>query len=104
MMCFGVILPIIVAFFAVFGLYSLFVLVEETWFASDNISICLTIDTADAVQNFECFLREAKRRSLSRQGQIIVLVRREFVSEAMLDKFRRRHIYYYVVDMENKAE
>lgn len=103
-MCFEVILPIFVALFAVFGLYCLFALIGETWFGSDNIAVCIEVDTAEVAANLDVYLREARRRPLAHSGGVTVLVRREHATEALVRKLRRRHIRYFIVDMENEAK
>lgn len=103
-MCFEVILQIIVACFAVFGLCSLFSLIGETWFISDNISVCIEVDTEEVARDLDLYLREAKRVPLSRGG-VTVLIRKAYAEELLLRRLCRRKIRHYVVDdMENKAE
>ena len=104
MMCFEVVLPIIVALFAVFGVYSLLALIGETWFGSDNIAVSVEVDTSEVASNLEGYLREARRRPLSHSGGVTVLIRREHATQALTRMLRRRHIRYYIVDMENEAE
>lgn len=103
-MCFEVVLQILVALFAVFGVYSLIALIGETWFGSDNIAVSVEVDTNEAAINLEDYLREAKRRPLSHSGGVTVLIRREYATEALMRKLGRRHIRYFVIDMENKVD
>lgn len=103
-MCFEVILQIIVALFAVFGLCSLFSLIEETWFVSDNVSVSIEVDTDEVAKDIELYLREAKRRPLANGTRVTVLIRREYAKEPLLRRLRQKKIRYYIVDsMENKA-
>lgn len=104
MMCFEVVLPIIVALFAVFGVYSLLALIGETWFGSDNIAVSVEVDTSEVASNLEGYLREARRRPLSHSGGVTVLIRREYATQALTRKLRRQHIRYYIIDMEKEAE
>ena len=103
-MCFEVILPIVVALFAVFGLFCLFSLIGDTWYGSDNISVCLLVDTVEVADHLDVYLREASRKPLSRGGGITVLIQKRFANEHLLRKIRERSLCYYVLDMENKAE
>ena len=104
MMCFEVVFPIIVAFFAVFGLYSLICRIGETWFTSDNITVCIEVDTAEVSTEIDRYLKEAGRIPIAHGGQITVLVRPEYADEALLRKLRRRHIRCFVLDMENRVD
>ena len=98
MMCFEVILPIMIAIFAVFGGGSLFFLIAETWFVSDNISVCVRIDTAEVAQNIAEYLREAGRRPLAGGNGVTVLVCREFAEPSLMHYLSRRGIRYYIVE------
>ena len=98
MMCFEVILPIMIAIFAVFGGGSLFFLIAETWFVSDNISVCIRIDTTEAAQNIEEYLREAGRRPLAGSNGVTVLVCREYAEPSLVRDLSRRGIRYYIVE------
>ena len=104
-MCFEVILQIIVAAFAVFGICSLFWLIEETWFVSDNLSVSLEVDTEEVAQNIASYLKAAERRPLANGTRVTVLVRRRHANEQLLRFLKRRNIRYYIVeDMEKKAD
>lgn len=104
-MCFEVIFPIIVAFFAVFGAFSLFLLIRETWFVSDNISVNLAVDTGEVAGDIAQYLREARRSPLAKGNGVTVLVYREYAKEPLIRYLKRNHIRYYIVEnMENKVD
>lgn len=102
-MCFEVILQIILSLFAVFGFCSFLALIEETWFMSDNVTVCVTVDTKDAADDIEGYLREAGKVPLSRGG-VTVLVERRFAEEPLLKKLKRRRLRYFVIDKEEIAD
>ena len=99
MMCFEVILPILIAIFAVFGGGSLFFLIAETWFVSDNISVCLRVDTAEAAQNIGDYLKEARRRPLAGGNGVTVLLHKEYAAPSLVHYLSRKGVRYYIVDM-----
>ena len=103
-MCFEVILPVFVSLLAVFGLFCLFSLVGETWYGSDNISVCLLVDTVEVVDRFDAYIREVCRKPLARGGGVTVVIQERFANERLLRKIRENGLRYYIVDMENKAE
>ena len=104
-MCFEVILQIIVAAFAVFGICSLFWLMEETWFVSDNLSVSLEVDTDEVAQNISSYLKSAGRRPLANGSRVTVLVHGKYANEPLLRFLKRRKIRYYIIeDMEKKAD
>ncbi len=103
MMCFGVILPIFLALFAVFGLYQVMVLIGETWFGSNNISVCIYVDTAEVLRNFDTYLREAHRKPMARSGGVVVWIASPFATESFLNRLRRENILFVVFDMEKTA-
>lgn len=103
-MCFEVILPILLALFAVFGGGSLFFFIWETWFVSDNISVFVEVDTDEAAKNVAQYLREAGKVPLAKGNGVTVLVRRAYAEDALLRYLKRKKISYHIVDdMENKA-
>ncbi len=97
-MYFEVFLKIIVAFFAVFGIYSLCNFVFTTFLGYDNIRIVLEVDTQEVADNIERYLSEARENCLALCGkQIAVIIRREYLNEKLIKKLDRRHIKYYVI-------
>ena len=103
-MCFEVILPVIIASFSVFGVYAFVAFIGETWFGSDNISVCIEVDTHEVADCLDIYLKEARRKPMSHSGGITVLVRREFATEAFLCKLARRRIRHYVIDVEKRVD
>lgn len=97
-MCFEVILPIVLAGFSIFGLYALLVYIGDTWFGSENISVCLEVDTKEVADHLDVYLKEALRKPISRSGGVVVLVRREYASEFLLRRLARRNLRYYIID------
>ena len=102
-MCFEVILQIVLALFAVFGICSLFAMIEETWFLSDNVGVFVTVDTRDAAENIEAYLREAWKVPLSRGG-VTILVEDGYVDEELLKKLKRRGLRVFIINKEDRAE
>lgn len=97
-MYFEVFLKIFVGIFAVFGFYCLVKLVGVTWFGYDNIRVTVDVDSPDAVENINAYIKEAEDFCLAcGGGEIAVLVRREYSDEKLLRKLERRNIKYYVV-------
>lgn len=97
-MYFEVFLKIILAFFAVFGMYSLFKFVFTAVLGYENIRIVIEVDTQEVADNIEAYLREARENCLALFGkQIAVIIRREYLNEKLEKKLERRHIKYYVI-------
>ena len=102
-MCFEVILQIVLALFAVFGICSLFAMIEETWFLSDNVTVCVRVDTKDAAEDIESYLREAGKIPLSRGG-VTGLVDDCYAEEELLRKLKCRKLHVFVVNKENRVD
>ena len=97
-MYFEVFLKIFVGLFAVFGFYCLVKLVAVTWFGYDNVRVTVEIDSADAADNINSYLKEAEEFCLVCGGrEIAVLVNKEFGNEKLFRKLERRNIKYYVI-------
>ena len=99
-MCFEVVLQIVVAIFAVFGLFSAMTFIGETWFEADNVTICFEVDTKEALAEIDGNIRRLRRKPLGRGNQITILVHRSFATEDLLRKLRRQHVRYYLIDMQ----
>lgn len=97
-MCFEVVFQILCAVFVVFGIYALIFLVSETWFGSDNIAVCIEVDTNEVAENMEKYLKEAFRKPCSRSGGVFVVVHRRYASESLLRKLRAKNVKYYVLN------
>jgi hypothetical protein len=97
-MCFEVVFQILCAVFAVFGIYSLIFFVSETWFGSDNIAVCIEVDTDEVAENMEKYLKEAFRKPCSRCGGVFVLIHRRYATESLLRKLRTKNVKYYVLN------
>lgn len=97
-MYFEAFLEIILAFFAVFGVYSLCKFVLAVILGYDNIRIVLEVDTQEVADNIDAYLKEARENCLALFGKkIAVIVRREFLSERLVRKLERKQIKYYVI-------
>ena len=99
-MCFEVIFPIVVVGFSVFGLYAVITFVGETWFGSDNISVCLTVETEDALLRLDDCLKEARKKPMAHSGGITVLVYEKYADGTVLRKLERQKIRYYVLNIK----
>ena len=102
-MCFEVIFPIVLIGFSVFGLYAVIAFAGETWFGSDNISVCLIIDTEDMMLHLDDCLKEAKKKPMARSRGVTVLVHEKYAAEEVLGKLERQKIRYYVLSMKQNA-
>ena len=103
-MCFEVFFQILIAAFAVFGLYAIFAFVRMTWFVSDNISVCIEVDTEEVARALAAYLDEAKRQPLARGNGVFVLLPRAYATREMMESMRQSGIRFCVVDMENMAD
>lgn len=102
-MYFEVFLEIFAAIFALFGIYCLIRLVGATWFGYDNVRAAVEVDSTDTAENINSYLKEAERICLLRGGgRIAVLVRREYCSDKLIRRLKKRKIKYYVIDTEVK--
>lgn len=97
-MYFEVFLEIIVAIFAVFGLFCLIKLVDVIWFGCDNVRVTVEVDTPDTAEYICDFLKEAENTCLVWGGrEIAVLVRSEFADEKLLKKLEQKRVKYYII-------
>ena len=103
-MCFEVVLQIVCAALACFGVYSLIYFVSETWFFSDNIAVCVEIDTIEAVKNIENYVKEACRIPRGRCGGVTVLVRQRYAAESLLRELRARGIRYFIIYTDDESQ
>ena len=86
-MYFEAFLKIILAFFSVFGIYSVFKFIFTAVLGYENIRIVLEVDTQEVADNIEAYLREARENCLALCGkQIAVIIRREYLSERLVKK------------------
>ena len=79
-MQYEVVLEIIVAIFAVYGIYSAVRVVAEAFFRSKNIVVALEIKTNEDASELDYLLSEAREAFTVRgaRGRIIVLLSRRF--------------------------
>ena len=103
-MCFEVFFQILIAAFAVFGVYALLAFVRMTWFVSDNILVCVDVDTDETARELFAYLAEAQGLPLARGNGVLVLLRRAYATDEMKEMLMSRHIRFCVADMENMAE
>ena len=103
-MCFEVFFQILIAAFAVFGLYALLAFVRMTWFVSNKIMVCVDVDTAEAAKELLTYLAESQKVPFARKNGVLVLLRRTYATDEIMEKLRRYRVRFFVVDMENMAE
>ena len=97
-MCFEVFLEILVGVFAFFGAFCLVKLLGIIWFGYDNVQISVEIDSPDSVKNIEKYIREADVTCLALGGrEIVVLVKREYLNDELIEIFEKKNLKYYVV-------
>ena len=100
-MCFEVILEIFVAFFSVFGLYALLLLICEWLFGSPQIFVCVSIADAKSAKDVLDLVGEAAKHLSAHRKKVLVMVSRQFANEALLNVLKENQIPYRVVcDME----
>ncbi len=95
-MCFEVVLLMVLSMLAVFGAYSLFFFCQETWLADPCISVCLLIEEPKYVSELSLLLKEVRRYPLARH-KVIILVKRELVTEGLLMKLQSKNLKYYII-------
>lgn len=97
-MYFEAFLEIILALFAVYGVYSLYRFVFSVILGYDNIRIVLEVDTKEVADNIDAYLKEARENCLALFGkQVAVIIRRDLLSEGLIKKLDRKRIKYYVI-------
>lgn len=97
-MYFEVFLKILVAFFALFGFFSLVKLIWCVWFGYDNVRVTVEIDSRDTVENIDEYLSEARTLCRIRGGSdLAVMIRKEFYDEKLVKKLEKRKLRYYVI-------
>ncbi len=98
-MYFEVFLEIVVAAFAVFGLFCLVDLVGERLFGSDNLVLAVEVDEEYVAQELDLYLREAQNACFRRGGrEIVVILKERFATEETLLRLKRKKIRYIIKD------
>lgn len=96
-MYFEVFLEIVIAAFAVFGLFSLVSLIGETYFRSDNILLAVEVDTEQVASELAACLKEARDAFFLRgKSEIVVIIKRELATKELLSWLERKKIRYIV--------
>ena len=97
-MYFEVFLEILLAFFALFGVFSLIKLASAIWFGYDNVRVVVEVDSRDSVCNIDEYISEARELCIMRGGrELAVMIRREFYDEELVKKLERKRIKYYII-------
>ena len=100
-MCFEVILEIFVAFFAVFGLYALLLLIWEWLFDNPQIFVCVLVTDEESAKDVLDLVREAAKHLSAHRKEVLVVVSRQFANEAFLNVLKENQIPYRIAcDME----
>ena len=103
-MVFETIFDILIAFFALFGLYTAIRLVFVLFFAPKGIGVALFIGNEKDAGNVDILLLAAKENFYARgRGNLVVLVDRSLAENAvLLEKLQRKHAKIHVVDINEK--
>ena len=97
-MYFEVFLKVTIAIFAVFGVYSLMMLISEYACRSQNIVISVEVDCREVAENIEQYLSEAEKLFFLRSGSdITVILQNQYATAETLEKIEHRNIRYYVI-------
>ena len=96
-MYFEVFLEIVIAAFAVFGLFSLVSLIGEAYFRSDSILLAVEVDTEQVASELATYVKEARDSFFLRgKSEILVIIKREFATEELLGWLTRKKMRYIV--------
>ena len=97
-MYFEVFLKVTIAIFAVFGVYSLMILISECVCRSQNIVISVEVDSKETAENVEHYLNEAEKLFFLRSGsEITVVLQKQYATVETLEKIEQRNLRYYIV-------
>lgn len=98
-MYFEVFLEIVIAAFAVFGLFSLVELIGETYFRSDSVVLAVEVDSEQVAREFALYVKEAREALFLRgKSEVIVIIKKEFATEETLSWLERKKIRYVLKD------
>lgn len=96
-MYFEVFLEIVIAAFAVFGLFSLVSLIGETCFRSECVVLAVEVDEEHVARELATYVKEAHDSFFLRgKSEILVIIKREFATEETLAWLNRKRIRYIV--------
>ncbi len=98
-MYFEVFLEILIAAFAVFGLFSLVVLAGERLFGSDELILAIEVNEAYVAKELESYVKEARGSCFLRgRSEIVVILKKEFATDEMLLWLKQKKIRYILKD------
>lgn len=98
-MYFEVFLEIVIAAFAVFGLFSLVELIGETYFRSDSVVLAVEVDSEQVARELALYVKEAREAFFLRgKSEVIVIIKNEFATEETLSWLERKKIRYVLKD------
>ena len=99
MMYFEVFLEIVIAAFAVFGLFSLVELIGETYFRSDCLVLAVEVDSEQVARELSSYLKEAREAFVLRgNSEVLVVIKRELATAELLAWLERKRIRYLLKD------
>ena len=103
-MCFEVFLELVLIIFAVFGLFSLTLLIGESCFRSDKVVLALRVDEGHVAKELALYVKEARSSWFLRgKSPILVILKREYATEDLLGWLKKEKLAY-IVEENGKEE
>ncbi len=97
-MYFEVFLEIVLVSFAVFGLFSLVILIGEVCFGSEDLVLALRVKDQHVAEMLECYVREAKGSWFRRRSRrLLVIIDQSLATEERLAWLAEKNIEYFIV-------
>lgn len=99
-MYFEVIFKVILALFAVFGVYSLICIIAQSVFGGDNICVALEIRRMDDFFDLDLYLEDATSLCfLKNTGRVIILLDKELSeNEEVVGAIKDKNLDFIIVD------
>ncbi len=98
-MYFEVFLEILIAAFAVFGLFSLVLLIGERFFGSEQLILAIEVEEAFVANDLAYYVKEARGSCFLRgRSEIVVILKKELATEDRLLWLKRQKIRYILKD------
>ncbi len=98
-----ILLKILMAVFAVFGLYAFAHALGELCFRNDRIRLMILVDCASVAEQIELYIEEAKSaRFLFENRNICAIIMEEYATDELLQTLKRRKVSWEIVTDREK--
>lgn len=99
-MYFEVIFKVILALFAVFGIYSLICIIAQSSFSGTNICVALEIRSIEDILELDVYLEEASSLCfLKNTSRVLILLGKDLSENAeAVESIKEKHLDFVIVD------